>query len=257
MTDNPFDKPAGKPSLSFATRDEHGNLGSVPVGTRLGGKVISAPRVVQSVVYEGPEKGRPEFWGDGGKKTTAPKNAAGQDNKPVSQIVVEVRTPQGDERSLWVPYYPKAMFEAIQTALAGRAIEVGDDLFVTLTGFTPVPGKNPAKDYSADFVKGQGAFSAEAATKTVEAPPAPPAAAAPPPPPAPPAPAWAGQAERDAFLAAGWSPEQIAEHHPHLVPPVAAAPAAPPAPPAAPATDARAAALAAMSPEDRALLGLA
>lgn len=270
---NPFDKPASLPSISFATHDEHGNLGTVPVGTRLGGRVTKAPEIVQASVYEGPDKGKPQFWGAGNKKTTDPLDAGGQPNKPVNQIVLNVRTPEGEDKSLWVPFYPKAMFEAIQTALAGRAIEVGDDLFITLTGFTPVPGKNPAKNYSADFTKGQGAFAPETAAVSVPAQ----ATAA--------APASTNGTPKTpegytlaSLLAAGWTQDQVQAAYPILVPVAAApppppAPAPPPAPPApappaaaaapppppAPAPDAlsdREAKIAAMSPEDRALLGL-
>lgn len=268
MTTNPFDKPASLPSISFATRDEHGNLGSVPVGTRLGGRVTKAPEIVQASVYEGPDKGKPQFWGAGNKKTTDALDAGGQPNKPVNQIVMNVRTPEGEDKSLWVPFYPKAMFEAIQTALAGRAIEVGDDLFITLTGFTPVPGKNPAKDYSADFTKGQGAFAPETAAASVPAQASPATNGTP---------KTAEGYTLASLIAAGWTQDQVAAAYPALVPqaappppppapapsatppppapPVASAPPSPP-PPAVDAVSERQKKLDAMSPEDRQLLGL-
>lgn len=259
---NPFDKPTGLPSISFVSTDPTtGRKNPLPIGTRLGGKVTKAPEVVQSRVYEGADKGKPEFWDNLGKgvKTPNQKDAQGNDNKPVQQIVINVMTPEGEEKSLWVPFYPKSMFEAVQGALAGRAIEVGDDIFVTLTGFTPVPGKNPMNDYAADFTKGQGAFAPPppappapaAAAPPPPAPPAPPAAPAPP----PPAPAVATTPEGftlEGLLKGGWTAEQAVAAYPMLangaVPAQAAASAAP--------DDARAQKIANMSAEDRELLGL-
>lgn len=254
MTDNPFDKPTGLPSISFATRDEAGNLGTVPVGTRLGGKVTKAPEIVQSRVYEGSDKGKPQFWDNKGKgvKTVNAKDSEGMENKPVQQIVINLMTPQGEEKSLWVPFYPKAMYEAIQAVLAGRAIEVGDELFVTLTGFTPIPGKNPAKDYGADFTKGMGVFAppppAAAPAPPPPAPPAPPAAPAPPPPAAGPATTPEGFT-LEGLLRGGWTHDQAIAAYPMLN-----GHGAIPAQPSA--EDARAKKLAEMSAEDRELLGL-
>lgn len=260
MSDNPFDKPTGLPSITFATRDAAGNLGSVPLGTRLGGKVTKTPEIVQSRVYEGSDKGKPQFWDNKGKgvKTINAKDADGTDNKPVQQIVINLMCPDGEERSLWVPFYPKAMYEAIQTALAGRAIEVGDDLFVTITGFTPIPGKNAAKDYSADFTKGQGVFAPPPPAAAAAPPPPPPSAAAvpappAPAPPAPPAPAAVATTPEGftlaGLLAGGWTHDQAIATYPMLN-----GNGAIPAQPSA--DDLRAQKLAAMSAEDRELLGL-
>lgn len=278
-TPNPFDKPTGLPSISFAITDPVTQR-SVPVaiGTRLGGRVTKAPEVVQARGYEGADKGKPLFWDNlsKGLKTPNDKDAQGRDNNPVQQIVINMMCPDGEERALWVPFYPKSMFEAIVAALAGRAIEVGDDLFVTITGFTPVAGKNPMNDYSADFTKGAGVFAAPADP----APPAPPAAPAPPPPapvpappvavappppapvpapPAPPAPAPppAAPATPEGYtlaslVAAGWSAEQAVATYPIL-----GAAASNGAAHNGNGDDARAAKIAAMSDEDRELLGLA
>lgn len=243
MTDknsaNPFEKEGGNPAITFSTRDEMGNMVSKPKGTKIGGRVVVAPKLIQQRDFN---TKLPAWWD---AEKTQPKMA----------VVTELDV-NGVTMSLWARK-PSDLFAAINRAMnetGGAAIAVGDLLFVELVGATQGEdaSKAPAKNYVAHLTRGGGAFQAE--TPAAAAP-----AAAPPPPPAPPAatPAWAGQAERDAFLGAGWTPEQIAQHHPHLVPPVAvAAPPAPPAPPAAPATDARAAAIAAMSPEDRALLNL-
>lgn len=243
MSDNPFDKEGGHPVISFSSRDEMGNMVSKPKGTKIGGRVVEAPKLVQQRDFNTKQ---PAWWD---AEKTQPKMA-----------VVTAVDVNGTTMSLWAKK-PSDLFAAINKAMndtGGSAISIGDSLFVELVGATQGddPAKAPAKNYVAHLVRGAGAFAAEAAPASVPAPPA----ATPPPPPAPPAAAWAGQAERDAFLAAGWTAEQIAQHHPHLVPPVAVAappaPAGPPPPPAAPAVDARAQALANMSAEDRALLGL-
>lgn len=249
MTDNnsanPFEKEGGNPAISFSQRDEMGSLISKPKGTKIGGKVVGAPKLIQQRDFN---TKLPAWW-DAEKL------------QPKMSVVTELDV-NGVTMSLWARK-PSDLFAAINKAMndtGGAAIAVGDTLIIELVGATQGEdaSKAPAKNYVAHLTRGGGAFTSEApATATpAAAPPPPPAAAAPPPP--PPAPAWAGQAERDAFLGAGWTPEQIAQHHPHLVPPAApAAPPAPPAPPAAaPAVDARAAAIAAMSPEDRALLNL-
>lgn len=276
--ENPFDKPESTPSFSFSDRDQYGQLVSKPIGTRLGGTVTKGPEPVQSRFYEGTDKGKPMYWQADGKGHTAdPKSPNGLDNPPVKQIVVTVIPPgASDPMSLWIKEYPKDMFDAIKEALTLpngtiRAIEPGDQLFVTLTGKRPVPGKNPAHTYSAEFIKGAGAFS-------VAAPPPPPAAAAPvapaPAPPVPPTePVLSNGFTASALRAAGWTEAQIASLSAPA--PVAAPPAAPPPPVAteaapaasdtppvetAPAASAepteREKKLAEMTPEDRALLGL-
>lgn len=261
---NPFEATTGLPSISFATRDEHGNLGSVPIGTEFGGKVTKAPTIVQQRGYEGLLKDKPLFWDNLTKgKTAEPKDSTGRDNRIVETIVVHLNV-AGEEKGLWVTKYPKYMFDAIGEALAGRAIEVGDELYISLKGFIPQAGKAAAKDYSARFIKGQGAFAPE--TPVAAAAPAP--AVAPPAPPAPPAPA--APLTVDGFTKEQWISSGYTEAHFAADPKFSgfltpAAPAAPPAPPAAPAAadapvetveEKRARALAAMSPEDRAALGL-
>jgi hypothetical protein len=262
---NPFDKPESLPTISWALTDAHGNKTSVPVGTRQGGIVVKAPEVVQSTGYAGTAfAGKKLFWAnDGkGKKTDLAKDANGVDNKPIQQIVTVLKDKAtGTDKALWTAVYPKSQFEAIQTALAGRAVELGDELYVTLTGFerSEDSSKNASKLYSAEFIKGQGVFAPEQAAAAVPAPPAPPAAA--PAPPAPPAPAEAVLSNgftATALRAAGWTEEQIS---------ALSAPAPAPAPEAVtvvPAVDAvvdaaaaRQAKIDAMSPEDRAMLNLA
>lgn len=268
-TPDPFAPKTSAPTLSFSTRDALGELQAKPFGTRLGGTVSKAPEVVQARGYEGELKGKPLFWAsDGkGKKTDQAVSPQGVANNPVNQIVINFSDAgdDGGEAALWVSYYPKDLYEAIQEALQGRAIEPGDKLFATLTGKRPVPGKNPAYTYSAEFFKGQGAFApvapaspavAAAPPVTVVAPPAPVAT----PVVAPPA-VFANQAEYDAHIAANWTHELLVQHGKgHLIPPVAGSVApAPVLAPPAPVEDVaakRAAAMAALSPEDRALLGL-
>lgn len=250
MTSNPFDKSVSTPTLSFSTKDEYGRVQPKPIGTRLGGTVKKSPEIVQSRVYEGSDKGKPMYWdADGkGKTTTAAQTPDGRKNNPVQQIVIVVTCADGEDRSFWVSFYPKAQFESIQNAITGpdgqlRAIEPGDTLYTTLSGLTPVAGKNPSYAYTSEFTKGAGVFSA---------PPAPPVAAAPPPPAAPTVEAVLSNGfTASALSGSGWTAEQIAA----LSTPVA--PAGPPAPPAAPAADPqRADKLATLSDEDRKLLNL-
>lgn len=243
MSENPFDKDSGNPAISFATRDDMGNLISLPKGTKIGGRVVGAPKLVQQRDFSSKS---PAFW-------DPPANT-----QPKMAVVVDLDV-NGETKSLWSKK-PSDLFAAINKAMndtGGAAIAIGDTLVIELVGATQGDDSSKAatKNYVAHLTRGAGAFASE----TVAAPPAgvpAPPAATPPPPPAPPAAAWAGQAERDAFLAAGWTAEQIAQHHPHLVPPVAVAAATPPPPPAPAAVDARAQALANMSAEDRELLGL-
>lgn len=249
-TPNPFDQRESTPTISWAITDAFGNKSSVPIGTTQGGVVVKKPEIVQSTGYPGtPFAGKPLFWdNDGkGKKTDKSTSNDGRANKPVQQIVTVLKTSDGD-KALWTAFYPKSQFDAIQAATKGvdgkvRAIEEGDELYITLTGFerSEDAGKAASKLYSARFVKGAGAFAPD------PTPPAAPVAA-----PAPPAPAPAAPSITEAVLsngytasalkASGWTDEQIA---------ALSAPAAP-APPA-PDREKR---LAEMSDADRALLNL-
>lgn len=252
---NPFDKEGGHPVISFAARDEMGNMVSKPKGTRIGGRVVEAPKLVQQRNFNTKQ---PDWWD---AEKTQPKMA-----------VVTALDVNGVTMSLWAKK-PSDLFAAINKVMnetGGGPIVIGDTLFVELVGATmgDDPNKAPAKNYIAHLTRGAGAFAGETTAVAVTVPatgpvtaaavPAPPAAVPAPPAavPAPPAPVavWAGQAERDAFLAGGWSAEQIAAHHPHLVPPVASAVPAPPV--AATAVDPRQASIDAMPEADRELLGL-
>ncbi len=237
---NPFDKPTSTPTLSFSTKDEYGRTIPKPIGTRLGGVVQKSPEVVQSRVYEGADKGKPEYWcsDSKGKKVTNATTADGRANNPVVQIVIPVMCDDGEVRSFWISYYPKNAYESIQQAITTpdgtiRAIEPGDKLYGTLSGLTPVPGKNPSYNYMFEFTKGAGVFSPAA---TVAASPPPPpaagttAASAPPVPPAPAAePVLSNGYTATQLRAAQWTEDQIA---------ALSAPVAAPAPPAAPAPSA-------------------
>lgn len=250
MTDNPFAKKQNLPSISFAVTDAAGNSTSVPIGTRIGGKVTRGPEVVQKTGYPGtPFGGKPLFWDADatGRETDQAKGPDGRENKKVEQVVIQLMVGL-EEMSLWVSMYPKYMFEAIQEALGDRAIEVGDELYITLTGFGKAdPGKNPPKLYSAEFIKGQGVFAPAPPpppAASAPPPPPPPAAAAPPPPPPPPPAAVATTPEGytlDGLIAGGWTREQAIASYPVLAP-------------VATNGDAKAAALAALSEADRNLL---
>lgn len=270
---NPFDKPQKTPSVSFTNDDPAtGQKVNKPVGYRVGGRVVKVPETVQSTGYKGsPFEGKPLFWSNDGKgvKTDAAKSADGRDNRKVEDIVTHLQIKVGDdigeERGLWCPFYPKYMYEAIQAALADRAIELGDELYLTIKAYIPVPGKNPARDYTAEFIKGQGAFAPAAAEAATPPPPPAPSPPAPPPPVVDTTPAGMATTPEgythSGLIAAGWTTEQITAAYPQLVPAGSPAPAPPAAPPPAASVapdvaDARAAKLAAMSDADKALLNL-
>ncbi len=262
---NPFDKAVSTPTLSFSIKDEYDQSRPKPIGTRLGGVVKKAPEVVQSRFYGGPHKGKPMFWDSDSKGNAVPEATTkdGRTNNPVNQVVITVTCDDGEDRSFWVSFYPKAMFEAVQLAITApdgslRAIEAGDKLYITLSGLTSVPGKNPAYAYTAEFTKGAGVFAS--------APPPPPVAAVP----VAPAPVVSATVTEPVLsngftatqlVAAGWTAEQIAALTAPVVAP--APPVAPTAPAEAPvaiaAPDAaaiRQAKIDAMSEADRKLLNL-
>lgn len=231
---DPFAGSAGLPNISFASKDQYGNMTSKPVGTRIGGTVIKAPSLVQSRNFT---TKLAETWPDG---------------NPKMAVVVDLLV-DGVEMSLWVKK-PSALFKAFGEAKGDAVIKVGDSIYVSLIGFgKPEADKAPAKLYKVDYVPGDPFTNA--------APPPPPAAAVP-----APAPPTAAIAEpvlsngytASALRASGWSEAQISA----LSAPVAAA--APPPPPAAaaPATadtgdlSEREQKLATMTDKDKALLGL-
>lgn len=182
--ENPFDKAESTPTISWAVTDSFGNKTSVPVGTRQGGVVVKAPEVVQSTGYAANKElaGKPLYWSNnkGEGRVADSHSADGRPNKPVQQIVTVLKCADGVDRSLWTAFYPPSQFNAIQNAIKGpdgrpRAIEPGDQLFVTLTGFerNEDTTKNASKLYSAEFIKGAGAFAAEpvAAPQILSIPP--------------------------------------------------------------------------------------
>lgn len=133
---NPFDQ-GGAPALSFAERDEHGNLRSKPIGTKYVGVIVEAPKVVQSRDYD---TGKPATWPDGNPKWSV-------------VIGIEVN---GERMSLWAPK-PSATFGAIQEALKApdgkvRNAEIGGTISIELTGFGKAEnGKAPQKLYKASY----------------------------------------------------------------------------------------------------------
>lgn len=249
QNDDPFSRDGGHPSISFATRDETGSIRNLPVGTRLGGTVCELPKKIQARNYDTKQ---PDVWPDGNPKMT---------------VVTVLDCPDGVKRGLWAPI-PSSMFQAIADAIAatgGHPIDLGDQVWATITSYKPNEDKSkaPQKIFAVDLIRGAGAF----VTATVPPPPPPPAAVAltppPPPPPPPPAviappppppPADPHAAERASYLGNGWTLELLAQHHPHLLPPKATPAVAAAASPASP--ESKAEALAKLSAEDRALLGI-
>lgn len=248
--EDPFAGSDGLPSISFASKDQYGNLSSKPVGTRIGGKVLKAPTMLQSRNFTTKQL---ETWPDG---------------NPKMSVVVEIEV-AGEPMSLWVKK-PSALFKAFGEAI-GRAggvpVGPGAQVWVTLTGFgKPEADKAPAKLYAVEYTPANQFATEVAPTQSATTPPAPAA---------PPVPAVATTPEGytlASLQAAGWSIDQIRASYPALIPVTAPAPPAVPTPPAptatapapepqpvAPVVDAaaeRAAKIAAMPAEDRALLGL-
>jgi hypothetical protein len=248
--EDPFAGSDGLPSISFASKDQYGNLSSKPVGTRIGGKVLKAPTMLQSRNFTTKQL---ETWPDG---------------NPKMSVVVEIEV-EGEPMSLWVKK-PSALFKAFGEAI-GRAggvpVGPGAQVWVTLTGFgKPEADKAPAKLYAVEYTP--------ANQFATEVPPT--AAPATPSPSTPVAPVAVPTTPEGYTLAslqaAGWSIDQVRASYPALIPVVAPAPPAVPTPPAptatapapepqpvAPVVDAaaeRAAKIAAMPLEDRQLLGL-
>lgn len=245
---DPFAGSVSLPSISFATKDAYGNLASKPVGTRIGGRVLKTPSLVQRRNFT---TKLAEFWPDG---------------NPKMSVVVDMNV-DGEDMSLWVKK-PSQLFKAFGEAIeAAGSVPVapGSQIYVNLVGFEKPEGDNaPAKVYRVDYTPAS-AFNGQGVATNGAAPAS--------------KPMTAEGYTLESLLAAGWSAQQIAAAYPILVPPapapappppapappapappVAAAPpppAAAPAPPLAPPSQSeRDARIAAMTPEDRALLGI-
>lgn len=277
--DNPFAKEGGLPSVSFGGKDPNtGGITSKPLGTKYRLQVTKLPSKVQSRDFA---TGKPAYWDPNkqGAKTLEPND------KPIMSVVVNGKylagsaadVAIGSEAALWAQI-PSSMFAAIGDAIVAAqvpAIEVGGILEVELVGFKQGEDKNKAaaKQYKATYFP-PNAFGGETAAAApvaaaqpvatgFQAPPPPPAAgfqAPPPPPPAAPVTVEGGTKEQ--WMGAGYTMAHF-QADPKFAP-FLAAPAAPAAPtfaPPAPVADApididaqRAAAMAKLSPEDRALL---
>lgn len=254
---NPFDSHEKTPSLTFSNTDPTtGVTTPKPIGTRIGGKIVKAPELVQQSQMG---SGKKLFWQDK-KKTTDAVDAHGVPNQPAMSIVTVVETPEGN-RSMWAPKSSKDGSSCKETSKAiaaagAKTAEIGGELWWELTGLIPNPqGGQPSKQVKAYYTP-PNAF-AQPEVPTAGAVPAPPVPAPPAPSaaPAPPAPPSAAPKTPEGFtladlVAAGWTAEQAVAAYPVLGASVPAAPPAPPAPPAAPTNNDRAAAMAALSEED-------
>lgn len=252
--EDPFAGSPGLPSISFAKKDQYGNMQSKPVGTKIGGRVLKAPKRVQSRNFTTKQL---DTWPDG---------------NPKMSVVVDICV-EGVDMSLWVKD-PSALFKAFQEAIAGAGgvpVGPGATLFVELTGFGPPEAdKAPAKLYKVHYTPADSFAASEAPAPSTNG-----------------APKTAEGYTLASLLAGGWTEAQVAASYPALVPsfaapppppppapapsvtpppptppaasappPPAPAPAPAPAPPAPDAASEREAKLASMSPEDRQLLGL-
>ncbi len=276
MSTDPFAQDGGLPSVSFGGRDQNNQITTKPVGYKVKLLVTKAPTLVQSRQYGGTAL---LFWDPNkkGAKVTEPND------QPCMSVVLHGKVVAdslgedlGVEKALWAQKPSNLFIEignAIKAAALPDGIQVGCTIEVELTGFKQGEDQSraAAKQYKVT-IAGVNAF-AEVPTSAAAAPagPPPPSAAGPAgpsgpagPPPPPAAPVLVDGYDKAAYIATGWTEEAMkaeAKFAPFFVAP--AAPAGPPPPPAGPAAPAedpaakRAAALAAMSEEDKKALGLA
>lgn len=272
VIDNPFAKKGGLPSISFARKDEVTNgFVHLPVGTKYVGVITKLPEKVHSVKYGTSSKlyWHPQVKGE--KVTEAVDSVTGKPNKECWSYVVAMKV-DGEEKALWVPEYSQ-MFAAVGDAIEQAkvpALEVGGTFTIELVGYKQ--GENPnnaaAKQYACTYsppnIFEKAAEAAPAATPTevatTQGPPAKPAGPAPKadlPPAKPAGPVLVDGYTKAQWIEAGYDDSDFAgnpaKFGPFLAP---AAPAGPPAKAAAPIDieAQRAAAMAKLSPEDRALL---
>lgn len=162
---DPFAGGEKHPAVSFK---------GAPVGTVVRGRVVEAPKAVQSRNFE---SGEPDFWPDGNPKMS----------------VVTILDIAGEKKGLWAPQ-PSALFAAIKAAIeaaGGTPIEEGGELAVKYVGEKPNeknPRLNPQKLYEARYTP-------PAAKDPFDEAPAPAPAAQAPAPAAAPAPVYAAQNE--------------------------------------------------------------
>lgn len=128
-TEDPFAGGTSNPSVSFK---------DAKPGTKVTGKVVAAPKMMQGRDFE---TGEPAWW-DTAK------------TQPKMTVVTELDI-DGVTHSLWAQK-PSAMFAALADAQqkAGARIEPGGTLTVTYTGDKPNeknPRLNPAKQYAAVY----------------------------------------------------------------------------------------------------------
>ncbi len=274
---DPFAQDGGLPSVSFGGRDQNNQITTKPVGYKVKLLVTKAPTLVQSRQYGGTAL---LFWDPNkkGSKVTEPNDQPCMSVVLHGKVVADSNNEDlGVEKALWAAKPSNLFIEignAIKAAGLPDGIQVGCTIEVELTGFKQGEdqSKAAAKQYKV-VIAGVNAF-AEAPTSAAAAPagPPPPSAAGPagpsgpagPPPPPPAAPVLVDGYDKAAYIATGWTEEGMkaeAKFAPFFAAP--AAPAGPPPPPAGPAAPAedpaakRAAALAAMSEEDKKALGLA
>lgn len=125
--DDPLAGGESRPALSFKDK---------PIGTVYRGRIIEAPKSVQSRDFE---TGDPATWPDG---------------NPKMSVVIGLDV-DGEEVSLWAAK-PSAMLSALRDAQqkAGARLAVGGTLAVKFTGETPNkknPRLNPQKLYAAQY----------------------------------------------------------------------------------------------------------
>lgn len=270
---DPFAQDGGLPSVSFGGKDQStGQITTKPIGYKVRLLVTKAPTLVQSRQYGGTAL---LFWDPNkkGAKVTEPNDQPCMSVVLHGKVVADsLGVDVGVEKALWAQKPSNLFIEignAIKAASLDGGISVGDQIEVELTGFKQGEDQSraAAKQYKVT-VWGANAF-AETAPAAAPAGPIPPQPAGPPAPPAgppapPPAPVLVDGYDKAAYIATGWTEDAMKAEPKFAAFFAAPAPAGPPAPPAAPAgppvedpAAKRAAALAAMSPKDKALLGLA
>lgn len=182
VSENLFEREGGLPSMGFGGRDpQTGAITRKPVGTKYVGVVTKLPSMVQSRDYDSK---KPQFWkiGEKGAKTTEPND------NPVMSVVLAVKCigstestmthkgavlpVVGTEMSIWAEK-PSSLFYAIGDAITAagvKAIELGGTIEVEVIGFKQGENKQrmPATQFAVKY-SAPNPFQQEASPTVVAA----------------------------------------------------------------------------------------
>ena len=131
----------GARSISFASKDQYGNMTSVPVGTSFTGVTTAPPIASQQTNFD---TRKPEYWDDG---------------RPKMQLILELQTDlreDEDDDGIRRLYVKGQMLSAFRDEMKRLKIDkfgVGSRITVTLTGMKPpASGRGfPSKVYAVQI----------------------------------------------------------------------------------------------------------